>query len=180
MTPLDNEIPFIPSFIWIYHTLLPVFFYTIYKFNIAKEFYLLFWSATLATFLISVCYVLLPSFYPYPTFEPTTTSEWLTYWTHKIDGASNTFPSGHVGFSWLLYLSIAHSVENRKYKRYYLVWAMLIAVSTLVLKQHYIVDIFAGWLLAMACFYSVKYVIERKYANSKRPTVPSTTMPTLQ
>ena len=48
----------------------------------------------------------------------------------------------------------------------YIVWAILISVSTLAVKQHYIVDVLAGFMLAAACFYIAKNMKLHKLINS--------------
>jgi membrane-associated phospholipid phosphatase len=167
LLPIDSAIPFVPEFIWIYHTLIPVMMLTMYyRHKSKKEFFINFWAVSTASIIISTLYVVLPSFYPYPEFTPDSWSEHVTYWTHKIDAASNTFPSGHVAFSWLMYLGVANSSENTAGKWKYFTWSFLIMVSTLVLKQHYIVDVAAGIVLAYACYYLTKYVMERKHAKN--------------
>jgi len=79
-----------------------------------------------------------------------------------MDGAQNTFPSGHVTFSWLILLAAAEALTNKSMRLIYFLWAMAVTVSTLVLKQHYIVDVFSGILLAYGVFYLVKRLMSAK------------------
>jgi membrane-associated phospholipid phosphatase len=164
MTELDSAIPFMPENIWIYHSIFPVIGATmILLVKKRKVFFTTFWSCVLAMAVLNLMYVLFPSFYPRETFEINTISELLLDMTRNIDGANNTFPSGHVTFAWILfwgvfYSKIANTFEGLR--SLYMLWAIGISLSTLVLKQHYVVDVVSGFGLAMTIFFLVKSAIE--------------------
>ena len=83
--------------------------------------------------------------------------------TRQIDASNNTFPSGHVTFAWIMFLGASSSNLAKRVvgiRRLYLLWAIGITMSTLVLKQHYIVDVISGITLAVACFYAARSFIE--------------------
>lgn len=170
LSPVDESIPFIPDFIWIYHMLVPMIVVTLYRTEDKKEFFVAFWSLCFASFFANLCYYAIPSFYPYPVFVPETWAEHLTLLTHQIDGSSNTFPSSHVAFSFVLSLSQLHSRSATQIKKaLYSSFAVLTAIATLVLKQHYIIDVLGGVTLALLSFYASKYLMERddKHANTE-------------
>ena len=102
-------------------------------------------------------YVFFPSFYPRESFvDVSTISGWLIEITRSIDGPHNTFPSGHVTFAWLLVFFVSLSQYTRKYswiKVLYFSWATLISISTLTLKQHFVVDVLSGLALASLSYY---------------------------
>ena len=161
LTELDAIVPFVPSFIWIYHTLLPVIFLTGLLLFKKKNVFLGFVTANIfAGVVLCLFYILFPSFYPREMFVDTATvSGWLIEFTRTIDGAHNTFPSGHVTFAWLLvfFANLSQYVKNHRWIRIsYFCWAALISISTLTLKQHYIVDVVSGLVLATAIFYGFK------------------------
>ena len=164
LTSLDHVIPFVPEFVWIYHTLIPVILITMFSFVSRKEvFFSAFTAYMIASVTLSIFYVLFPSFYPRESFvDPSSISGWLVELTRMIDGANNTFPSGHVTFSWLLafFVGLTQYVKNRPWiKTVYFVWAVLITLSTLTLKQHFIVDVLSGILLASMCYFLSKNII---------------------
>ena len=67
---------------------------------------------------------------------------WVIY---SLDLPLNCFPSMHVSLVFLgLFVIKMHRPDLF---RYYLVWAIAIALSTLLVKQHYIVDVLAGGIL---------------------------------
>jgi len=156
---LDNLIPFIPEFVWVYHTLIPtILFTTIILIKTKKEFFVAYNACLLATIVLFTFFVLMPSHYPrfmiedhYPDL-----SLWLVKLTHIIDKANNTFPSTHVTFSCLMFLTASNTLCLKDYpllKLLYFIWALLVFSSTLFLKQHYIADVVFGVVLACACYY---------------------------
>jgi len=163
LTFIDTQIPFIPQFVWIYHTLIPVIIATGLVFFKRKELFLSMVYANLAAgAILCLFYVLFPSFYPREQFvDHHSLSGILVNLTRLVDSAHNTFPSGHVTFSWLLALFVGLSQKGKQcslIKGAYYVWALLIAVSTLTLKQHYLIDVISGMTLAFILFYTFKYI----------------------
>jgi membrane-associated phospholipid phosphatase len=164
MTPFDTAIPFLPEWIWVYHSIIPVIFLT--SFFLVKGrhlFFTMIWACIAATIVLNLFYIYLPSFYPRTEFEVATISEYLVELTRAIDKANNTFPSGHVTFAWLVFYAAYFSQLAGKYrivKLAYLVWATMISLATLTLKQHYIVDVVSGIFLATLCFYSANILLK--------------------
>lgn len=168
LTPLDLKIPFIPEFIWIYHSFIPVIILSLIGLVKSKRIFL---SALGAFFtamvILSLFYVLLPSYYPRDLW-PTTTdtlSDWLLNLTRAIDAPNNTLPSGHNTFCWMIAFFMIPTTCAKKYNwmlPVYFIWAGLITASTLVLKQHYIVDAISGIVLAFMCYKFAMKVIAPK------------------
>ena len=173
LTPYDMAIPFMPEFIWVYHSLIPAIVFTMMLLVRSRPVFLnTFWACLVAALVLNISYVVFPSFYPRIDFEVTNISEAIVEWTRQIDGANNTFPSGHVTFAWLLFLGAVKSITARKLpslKRLYLLWAIGVSLSTLVLKQHYIIDVVSGISLAYASFYLAKPItrLHLKLVNIK-------------
>jgi len=171
LTQFDLNIPFIPEFVWVYHTLVPVIALTMLVLVKKKELFLSAMGAfAVATLALSIFYVAFPSFYPRENFHtPGGISGFLLNLTRLIDGAHNTFPSGHVTFAWLLTFLVGLANCVKKNKLIYLgffIWASLISVSTVVLKQHYIIDVFSGMALAAICYFLSKTIIFERLQNS--------------
>ncbi len=167
LVPLDHVIPFIPEFIWVYHTLLPVIVgTTIFTMHRREVFFNTIISLTFSMAVLAIFHLSFPSFYPRQGLEPQVTfslSVWLVEMTRQLDAASNTFPSTHVTFSWVLYFCIKRADCATRWKGVgflYLLWAVLVSLATLFLKQHYIFDVFAGVILAY-----ISIVISRKITS---------------
>ena len=167
MTPLDDGIPLIPDFVWIYHSLLPIIVLTsVFIVDQRKNIYTLIAACVVATVILNVFYIFYPSFYPRSDYQIALSglSDHVLYWTRKIDGANNTFPSGHVTFSWLMFWAIKNSLASHTIKWLtptFFIWASLVSFSTLALKQHYIVDVFSGIALATLTYLMCMKIIQR-------------------
>ena len=162
-TSFDEMIPFLPQWIWIYHSIIPVIFATsFFMIRTRRLFFTMIWSCVAATIVLNLFYIYLPSFYPRLEFEVTSVSEYLVELTRTIDRANNTFPSGHVTFAWLVYYAASFSRLGNKFATLriaYFVWASMISFATLALKQHYIVDVVSGIVLATLCFYAARSML---------------------
>ena len=175
MTDFDRAIPFMPEHIWLYHSIMPVIATTmILLVKKKKIFFTTFWSCILATFILNLMYLIFPAFYPIVDFEINTVSELLVDLTRQIDGANNTFPSGHVTFAWILFWGVFYSKVAstlKGIKSLYMLWAIGISLSTLVLKQHYIADVASGFGMAMTIFFFVKILFEHYglYETNENP-----------
>jgi membrane-associated phospholipid phosphatase len=152
MTPFDYAVPFIPEFIWVYHTLIPVIIIsTIFSMEKRDVFFNTLVALTFSVIVLTLFHIIFPSFYPRQEIQVDTMSLWLVEVTRMIDASCNTFPSGHVTFAWILFFCIrdANCIKRTKALHLaYLLWAILIATSTVVLKQHYVFDVVAGIVLA--------------------------------
>ena len=166
LTEFDKAVPFMPQHVWIYHSILPIIFATMLILVKTKKVFLTtFYACMIATLILNTSYVLFPSFYPRPDFEVNNLSEAILYMTYKIDGSNNTFPSGHVSFAWIMFFGALSSMAAKKVnglRSLYLLWAIGISLSTLTLKQHYIVDVLSGIALAAASFYISKTIIDNR------------------
>ena len=163
LTSIDTLIPFIPEFIWIYHSLIPIFFITtVIMIERREVFFAAIFSVFAASVIMILFYVCFPAFYPRDGYTDASLSGLMVEITRQIDGSNNTFPSSHVTFSWLLtyFVCLSGYAHRHKWARpLYLVWAFLISVSTVVLKQHFIIDVFSGVVLATACYILAKNLV---------------------
>ena len=77
----------------------------------------------------------------------------LAGWLYSIDAADNLFPSIHCLVSWFCFLGIKDQKRIPTwYKRVSLVLAVLVFLSTIFTKQHVLVDVAGGVILAQVCF----------------------------
>jgi membrane-associated phospholipid phosphatase len=116
----------------------------------------------LTTFVLDTCYILLPSFYPRDPIVITGISTWFLEFTRQIDAANNTFPSGHVALSWLLFwaASCSNYMKDRVVGKFiYGLWATSVSISTLTLKQHYVIDVLGGFIVAAICYFGAKWLL---------------------
>ena len=168
LTPLDVAIPLIPEFVWIYHSFIPVIALSLITSVKSRKLFLsTMASFALATLILSVFFILIPAHYPREQWDIAgdSASAWLVAATRLIDGPGNCLPSGHNTFAWMLMLFMQHSFLVKKHhwvKLAYILWAVLISISTLTLKQHYIVDVLSGVVMAYFCYtFTQKFVTPR-------------------
>lgn len=153
-TPLDLSTPFLPWTVVIYAGAF-LYWYTSYALILRgeKRNAFRFLSAhVMSLVVILLCFLFLPTTNSRP--EVTGHSLWdlgmrIIYAT---DTPTNLFPSLHCQFSWLCARALGNTRVPKWGKVFAYVFTLLIFVSTLTTKQHVIVDVLSGWLLAEVTF----------------------------
>lgn len=80
----------------------------------------------------------------------------LSY-VYSIDAADNLFPSIHCLVSWFCYIGIRGNKNIPVwYRGLSCIMALLVCISTLLTKQHVIIDVIGGVLLAESCLLFTK------------------------
>lgn len=104
-----------------------------------------------------LCLIGLGIFYVWPNAVPPTHIDWDLYpaaaWLKGVDAAGNACPSLHVASSvfsafWLDWM-LPDSPKGRACRWLNGLWCLLIAYSTMAIKQHVAIDVLCGALLAM-------------------------------
>lgn len=113
-----------------------------------------FLSAYNLSLLISLgFYLLMPTTNTRPVFEVNDLWTWGMRMLYTIDTPDNLFPSLHCLLSWLFLRALAvDSKVPRWYQIFSFVFSILIFISTLTTKQHILIDILSGVLIAEACY----------------------------
>lgn len=174
-SPLDNIIPFIPIFIFIYNLwypfeMLSLFF--IFKDNLKvyiKTIISLFFSFILSTSI----FIIYPTTINRPLVESyKNLTELVTYITYKADTpALNCFPSNHCILCFTIIFSVLAIKNMSKLKKYIIiVMNILIILSTLLVKQHVIYDVIGSFIISVLCFYILSRLkffkkLEKKLAD---------------
>ena len=173
---LDRALPLIPSWaivygaLYLFLILLPVFVIrqdglirrTVYA-------YLLIWITAYVFFFVV-----------YPTAAPRpdkVSGEGFAVWglraLYSADPPYNCFPSLHVAHS--LVSALACSSVHRRLGIIAMLSAALVALSTLFTKQHYVLDVVAGGLLAFLAY----TIFLRRYSSDRIPEVDRRVAPAL-
>lgn len=163
--PADDWIPFAPWMV--------LFYVCVYLFWIPPilsslvsycEFKKILISATVSFAVMFLIYFIFPCSYPRPTLlNPNGWAEELVAWLYMIDLPNNTFPSGHVT-SVTMILSATFRKFHPAFAVLYFIWGALIILSTLLIKQHFIIDVAGGLMLA---FLMLRY-FHKPYSNRER------------
>ena len=151
-TPLDRAIPFVPEWglvygaLYIVLILLPVL--VVREDAHLRRMFLTYVSVWVAAY---ACFLLYPTTAPRPA---KVTGEGFAIWglqfLYSSDPPYNCFPSLHVAHSVVSAL-MCHRI-NRRVGFIAFTCAALVAVSTLFTKQHYVLDVVAGALMACAAY----------------------------
>ena len=99
---------------------------------------------------------LVPIEYPrdlYPLGPGGGLSEWAVGQLRVFDAPTSCFPSLHVGVAAIGALSVMRAPSLRAPRLFtavVVVWAALVCISTVTVKQHYLVDVAGGLAVALA------------------------------
>lgn len=145
-SPLDEKIPFVPWWSWIYSFLYyPAILYLNWLVDDAREFTMLAFSFLMLLFMQMLFFWLLPVSTPAhwrSINTGRTASEKFLLFVQKFDQSSNCFPSMHVSVAMLTALHALPHLGTAAFA-----FPLLIALSCLFTKQHYLIDLPAGALL---------------------------------
>lgn len=144
-TRWDAAIPLVPPFIFVYWMFFP--FVVIAAFVArAEDFVRIVIGALLAAAVGWIAFLLFPASLSRPdpaALDPGVTQS-LFALLHWIDDSHNTFPSLHVSTTWIALLAF----RGKSYRWPAAVVAVMIVLSTLFVKQHTVLDVTGGTILA--------------------------------
>lgn len=151
---LDQSIPFVPQFLVIYIGC--YLFWAVNYILIARQdrdsVYRFFTGDFLSRCICFVIYLIFPTTNTRPVLENAGFWNMAAGLLYRIDSADNLFPSIHCLVSWFCYIGIRGRKEIPVwYQRCSMILAFFVFASTLLTKQHVIIDVFAGVLLAEIC-----------------------------
>ena len=143
-TNLDRRIPFVPQFAPVYFS---TYIFVIQPFFIlskATQFYWMLISFASISLIASLIHALVPSkIERRENLAEDNIPGWLLSQFQKTCKPYGNFPSMHVGLS-VPVVAANFLAGGMLMGSLSLVWAVLIALSTLFTKQHYILDVLAG------------------------------------
>lgn len=173
-TAMDDLIPFneyfiIPYLLWFAYVGGTILFFF---FKSKEEYYrLCTYLFTGMTFSLIICTLFHNGTDLRPMVDPQKNiCSWLVFMLHKADTSTNIFPSIHVFNSIAVHISIVRSAYIKKHRlvsAVSLILAVSICMSTVFLKQHSIVDVMGGMLMAYG-LYPMAY--GNLYAARRRKT----------
>lgn len=171
MTAIDVSTPFLPATVFLYisdYVLAFVAFMSLERRESVRRFL---WVFMTCVGVAGVVHWAFPTTYPRDLFPIPQDAHLMSQWALRVlrffDSPNSCLPSLHVatatGSAVLVYR------ENRKLSGGLFAWAMVVCASTLTAKQHYLVDVLAGWLMLVVVIFVVDAVRDRR----RRGEVPA-------
>ncbi len=156
ITFIDRKAPIIPAFAIIY---LGCYIFWVINYAIAgrmgKQYFYDFIANILLGYLISgFIFCIFPTYIDRPALsEINGFGKFFVTYVYNTDTPVNLFPSMHCQISWYCYLAVKGHKEIGKWYQYTsLVIALLVCISTVVIRQHYFLDIIGGIAIAEFTF----------------------------
>lgn len=150
-TPIDQMLPVWPHWVWIYDFcfLIPFFIVVLLKDGHAINRLVI--GIFVAAFSASIVFLLIPISHPFPELGDGVADRWVRYhYANDFPPGANKMPSLHVINAILFWLAVRQGSSSRIMRGVMLVLAILIAASTVLIKQHLIIDVLLGipWAFA--------------------------------
>lgn len=153
--PFESSIPFYPIFIFAYCALFLMLAYTYIVINDLNYFWKAFKTFILCVTIHFIFFFLMPVEYTLrPVIDPEQSIIYrivdFFYW---LDLPYNCFPSLHISNAFLC----AHLLERYRagYGKVFFPLAILIAISVVLVKQHYIADVLVGMVVAYGTYFYI-------------------------
>jgi len=162
--PWDHEIPLLSGWIWIYLLyfplcLLPLTWNEIWTNKVCFQ-------TTVSGYAVislgaNLVFWIFPSRILRPAIQSVDLTSQLMLLTYKLDPGFNVFPSMHVAL--IAYVaSLAWRLDKKILSFGVWIFCFLIALSTLFVRQHYILDLPSGLFLGVAGYFLVFKFPERE------------------
>lgn len=168
---IDGMIPVVPVFIIIY--ILCYIEWIIGYIMIAREskdycFYYII-ADIVAKVICLICFFVIPTTYVRPQLETGIFNDMIAF-IYKVDGPVNLFPSIHCLESWLCFRgSIKMKKASKLYKGFMFVYAILVFLSVVFVKQHVFIDIIGGILVVeLGLWIAKKFDLKRLFYKTDK------------
>lgn len=165
--PIDHMIPVRPVWVMVY--LLSYVYWALAYIAVARESrkhcLRLVGADFIAKVIAAACFMLMPVTIARPELDGSGISEKLLQFIYAMDEPRNLFPSMHCMYSWI---AAREFMRLEKYGRLLkwcaVIFSVMVFLSTLFTRQHYILDIFGGIAAAEIGMLAVRLI--EKYRKS--------------
>lgn len=149
-TPLDDKIPLVAEFIYVYYFTFPVgiitFFYLAYKNKM--RLYDIFITLCLSFAISGIIYFFFQTRFIKPDFTPENFTDKFVVWTWNSTNPTNCFPSQHCFMAIAIFIGC---VDGKELKLWYRIFGciigILIVLATVFTRQHFWVDFLASFFI---------------------------------
>ncbi len=158
--PLDSEVPLISWFVYFYFLTFPLglitFFYVAYKDK--KALYNIFLTLCISFAISGIIYFFGQTEFTKPDFTPVTFTDKFVVWTWGSTNPVNCFPSQHCFMAFAMIIAVCSSKGlNIFYRLFTFAISVMIILSTVFIRQHFILDIVASFDIMFIVFGLVYY-----------------------
>lgn len=156
---LDDYIPFYKPAILMYSSwflMLVIPFVYLLKRKSYDNMYNIIIPMFLAMYISLIIYVIYPTALDIRVTDITGNDicSWIIRKIQGIDAPNNVCPSIHVSTTVIIYNQFRKIFkDNKKSKAFFLLWSVGICISTMLVKQHSIIDVVCGIILAHAILF---------------------------
>lgn len=141
--PIDRQFPMVPAFIVIYVGAYVTWFLGFMIICRGKESNCEpVFGEIIAKVICFIIFITVPTWMPKPPVEGSDIFSWLCRFIFALDEPNTLFPSIHCLQNWVVWRGMLGRKDiSNGVKTFFFVYALLVFASTLLLKQHVIVDI---------------------------------------
>lgn len=171
--PAEVQIPFVSWMIVPYLSLYTLFLLPLFHMT-APEMRILTRQSILCLLVAGLCFLMFPARLGYRAVE---ISDWTApfFDTIRALGARhNLAPSLHVAFTSLIVLGVWHCA-SRPWQALYMSWFALLAISTLLVHEHHLIDVVTA--VALALLARRIFPLRPSPARTPRPAAPASASP---
>ncbi|MET0406149.1 MAG: phosphatase PAP2 family protein [Cystobacter sp.] len=147
--PFEQHIPFVPAWSSVYVSMDVLVLLSLFIFRTWRELTPFVLTLMLETVLGAICFLLLPVEVAWPAREVHGGAAALFHVADTLNLERNYLPSLHVAFACTAALAYGERGGGLA-KLFFSLWATAIALSTLLIHEHHVVDVLAGGVLAGA------------------------------
>lgn len=155
----EDGIPFVSNAVFAYLLAFPFLLITVFVIKKYNDFTVVFGIYAVIIFVSLAIFFQFPTTMVRPHAPESGIVGWLFGIMRKIDGPNNLFPSLHV--SSVVFMALVNGYFLPKSKWLSIMCAVLISISTLLIKQHAILDVLGGGILGFMG-YLVLWLLRRQ------------------
>jgi membrane-associated phospholipid phosphatase len=148
----EKDLPIMPWTVWFYTS---DYLYVALVFTLLSEkenMNRIFKGEMIILFISMIIFFLFPTIYPRPevNYDSAGITGRFLKLVHTLDSPMNSCPSVHVAITFMGGFGF---LREKKYLfPFFMLWAVLISISTITLKQHYLIDVVAGFFFALIVY----------------------------
>lgn len=167
---LDDQIPFLPWSISIYYWIYILIFLPIFMIRDFELFLAGSKAYSLGILISFVFFLILPARIEQPQIsEVKNFFDWWLLLNYTIDKPTALFPSMHVSNAFLSSIVILPWSKKVGYPAN--LFSFCICISTLTVKQHFLADVVAGFLVGLLSYFIFVFPVVRKKVNQPKEEI---------